>query len=115
VGQPFGLVARFGMNNACCGLKTPFDEVHHLGDIHLEGFHDMFMHEGSPSLSCADAIPNSLERSHVSPMLSQPSFFPEHSFDVPMIFLNFVILMLIWTMRITCLICLVGMLKLLSP
>ena len=29
------LVARFGMNNACCGLETPFDEVHHLVDTLL--------------------------------------------------------------------------------
>jgi len=42
----------------------------------------MFVHEGSPSLGCDDVIPNSLERSHVSPMFSQPSFSPEHSVDV---------------------------------
>ena len=81
----------------------------------LLGIHNSFVHEGSPSLSCDDVIPNSLERSNVSPMFSQPSFCREHSFDVPMIFLNFVILISIWAVRITCLICLVGMMKFLSP
>ena len=60
VGEPFGLVARFGMNNACCGLETRFEEVHHLDKTSLEGCHDMFVHEGSPSLVCHDVIPNSL-------------------------------------------------------
>jgi len=41
------------------------------------------VHEGSPSLGCGDVSPNPLEHLHVSPMLSQPSFSPEHSFDVP--------------------------------
>jgi len=43
----------------------------------------MLVHEGSPSLSCDNVIPNSLERSHASPMLSQQLFSPEHYFDVP--------------------------------
>ena len=47
MGEPFGLVARFGMNNACCGLKTPFAGVHQLVDTPLEGSRDMFVHEGS--------------------------------------------------------------------
>jgi len=83
VGEPFGLVVRFGMNNTCCGLKTPFDKVHHLVDTALERCRDMFVHKGSPSLSCDDVIPNFLERSHVYLMFSQPSFSPEHYFDVP--------------------------------
>ena len=56
---------------------------HNLVDTPLEGCHDMFVHEGCPSLGCDDAIPNSLKRSHVSPMLSQPSFCPDYSFDMP--------------------------------
>jgi len=83
VGELFGLVAKFGMNIACCGLETPFDKVHHLRDTFLEGCHDLFVYEGSPSLGCVDAISNSLECSHVSPMLSQPLFSHEHSFDMP--------------------------------
>jgi len=82
VGEPFGLVAKFGMNNACCGLKTPFVELHHLVDTPLEGCRDMFVHEGSPSQVCDDVSPNSLERSHVSPMCSQPSFSPNYLFDM---------------------------------
>jgi len=83
VSEPFGLVTRFSMNNACCGLETPFEEVHNLVDNPLERCRDMFEHEGCPSLVCDDVIPNSLEHSHVSPMFSHPSFSPKHSFDVP--------------------------------
>jgi len=97
MGEAFGLVARFGMNNACCGLETPFDEVHHLVDTLLEGCHHMFVHEGSLSLSCDDVIPNPLEHSHTSPMCSQPSFPPIIRLIRPIIFLNFVILIWIWT------------------
>jgi len=57
--------------------------AYNLVDTPLERCHDMLVHEGSPRLSCDIVIPSSLERSHVSPMLSQPSFSPEHSFDVP--------------------------------
>jgi len=60
VGEPFGLVARFGMNNAYYGLETPFDEAHHLVDTPLKGFCDMFVHERSPSLVCDDIISNFL-------------------------------------------------------
>ena len=42
-----------------------------------------FVHKGSPSVVCDAIILNSLERSHVSPMYSQPSFSPELDFDVP--------------------------------
>jgi len=49
VGEPFGLVSRFGINNACCGLEDSFDEVHHLVDTPLEGCRAMFVHEGSLS------------------------------------------------------------------
>ena len=66
VGEPFGLVARFVMNNAYCGLETPFEELHHLVETPLEGCRDMFVHEGSPSLGCDDVSPNPLEHSHVS-------------------------------------------------
>ena len=83
VGEPFGLVARFGMNNACYGLETPFEEARNLVDTPLEGCRDMFVHEGSPRLGCDDVIRNFLEHSRVSPMYSQPSFSPELDFDVP--------------------------------
>jgi len=35
VGEPFGLVATFSMNNACCGLETTFEEVHHIVETPL--------------------------------------------------------------------------------
>jgi len=70
VGEPFGLVTRFGTNNACYRLEIPFEEVHHLVEALLEGCQDMFVHEGSSSLVSDDVIPNSLERFHVSPMYS---------------------------------------------
>jgi len=41
------------------------------------------MHEGSPSLACENVLPSHLDHSHVSTFRSQPSFSPEHSFDVP--------------------------------
>jgi len=44
VGEPFRLVARLGMNNAYCGLETPFEEVHHLVKTPLERCRDMFVH-----------------------------------------------------------------------
>ena len=66
VDEPLGLVARIGMNNACCELETSFEDVHNLVYTPLEGCRDMFVRGGCPSLGCGDAIPNSLERSHVS-------------------------------------------------
>ena len=73
MGQPFGLVAKIGMNNAWCGLETLFKEVHNLVDIPLEGCPDMFVHEGSLSLGSNHVIPNALDHFHVSTMRSQPS------------------------------------------
>jgi len=89
VGELFGLVARIGMNNACCGLEISFDEVHNLVDTPLEGCSDMFMHEKSPSLGSNHVVPNPLEHSHVSTFCSQPSLSLEFHFEVPID--NFVI------------------------
>jgi len=57
--------------------------VHNPVDTPLEGCHDMLVHKGSPSLVCYDVIPNPFEHSHVYPVCSQPSLFPELDFDVP--------------------------------
>ena len=46
VGEPFGLGASFGMNNALCGLEDTFDEAHNLFYTRLEGCHNMFVHGG---------------------------------------------------------------------
>ena len=37
MGEPFGLGASFGMNNALCGLEDTFDMEHNLVDTPLEG------------------------------------------------------------------------------
>ena len=102
------------MNNVCCGLETPFEEVPHLVDTPLKGC-DMFVHEGSPSLGCDNVSSNPLVNFHVSPVCSQPPFSPSILLMCPMIFLNFVLLMLIWAVIITCLICLEAILKILGP
>jgi len=83
VGEPFGLGANFGMNNALCGSDDTFDMEHNLGDTPLEGCRDAFMHEGSPSLACEKVFPSPLEHFLVSTFCSQPSFSPELDFDVP--------------------------------
>jgi len=56
---------------------------HNLAESPLEGCRDILMHEGSPSLTCDNVLPNPLEHSHVSSCCSQPSFFPEYTYDVP--------------------------------
>ena len=43
VGEPFGLGASFGMNNALCGLQDTFDMEHNLVDTPLEECPDVFI------------------------------------------------------------------------
>ena len=83
------------------------DEVHDLARSPLEGGCDVFAHEESSSLSC-DNTP-----------LDHPVFLlcvynlhcpPSLILMCPLIILYYVILKLIWAMRTTYLICLVGML-----
>ena len=59
VGEPFEF-ARFDEVNACEEFDDTFHMTYNLVDTSLEGCHDMFMHEGSPSLGCNDVIPNPL-------------------------------------------------------
>ena len=115
MGEPFGLGASFGMNNALCRLEDTFDMEHNLVHTPLEGCPDVFMHEESPSLACDNVLPGSLEHSHVPTFCSQPSFSPECTYDVSIDKLRFVISMLIWAMWIICFICVAGMLKILGP
>jgi len=82
VGEPFGLGARFGMNNVLCELEDTFDIEHNLVDTPIEGCRDIFMHEGSPSLACENDLPRSLEHSHVPTFCSQPLFSLEYTYDV---------------------------------
>jgi len=107
VGGPFGLAASFDMNNILHGLEDTFDMEHNLADTPLEGCQDVFMHEGSPSIV--------IMFSPVS--LSIPMFLPfVHYLHFPLsMLMRFVILMLIWAITITCFICLVVMLAILSP
>jgi len=56
---------------------------HNLVDTPLEGCRDVFMHEGSPGLTCANVLPNPLEHSHVLTFCSPSSFPPAYTFDVP--------------------------------
>ena len=56
VGEPFGLDASFGMNNDLCGFEDTLDRDHNLIDTPLEGCREVFVHEGSSSLTC-DNVP----------------------------------------------------------
>ena len=83
-GESFGLGAGFGMTNALCGLGDIVEEVHNLVYTPLEGCRDLFVHEGSSSLTYNNVFPNPLEHAHVSTFSSQPSSSsPELAFDMP--------------------------------
>jgi len=60
-----------------------FNEVHYLARTPLQGHYDVFVHEESFSFVAIYVIPNSLERSHLSLMHSQPSCSPKCFVDVP--------------------------------
>ena len=49
-GQPFGVVGRFDVADACFKSEDILDEVRNLDETPLEGSRDVFMHEESPSL-----------------------------------------------------------------
>ena len=115
VGEPFGVYANFGLNNALCGLEYRFDMEHNLVDTPLEGCRDVFMHEGSPSLGSNHVIPNPLEHSHVSTFCSQPSFSADYTYDVPIDNFEICDSNVDLANENNVLMCLVGMLKLLSP
>jgi len=72
------------MNNDLCGFEDTFDMEHNLVSTPLEGCRDVFLHEGSPSLTHDNVIPSPLEHSHASSLCSQPSSSsPELDLDVP--------------------------------
>ena len=114
MGKSFGLGASFGMNNALCELEDTFDTEHNLVDTPLKGCRDVFMHEGSPSLASNHDSPNPLSIPMFLLCIHNLHFPLSILMMCPLIILIFVILMLIWAMRITCLIRLVGMLKILG-
>ena len=79
VGESFGLGASFGMNDDLCGFDNTLAREHNL-----VGCWDLFVHEGSSSLSYENVLPNSLEHAYVSIVSSPPSSSsPEYAFDVP--------------------------------
>jgi len=114
-GEPFGYAARLGGISACLESEDTFDMVHNLVDTPLERCRDIFAHGGSPSLGCDDVFHNSLENVmfllcvhnlHFPlgiPLMCQKIFSKLCDFNVDM------------AMRITSLIYLVKMLKILSP
>ena len=96
------------------GLESEgtFDKMHDQARTPLEGCRDVFVHEESPS----HGLPDPLNHSLIFVMCSKPSFSFEYYFNLPIDNLTiFVILMLIWAIRITCLICSVEMFILSCP
>jgi len=60
------------------------DREHNLVDTPLKGCRDLFVHEGSGSLSYENLLPNSLKHAHISIVSSPPSSSsPELAFEVP--------------------------------
>ena len=112
--DPFGF-AKFDEINACLESRNTFDRVHYLARTPLEECHDIFMHEESPRLGCDNVLPSPLDHSHVYNLCSQPSLSSEFDFDVPIDNHMFCDSNVDLGMRITCLICLVGMLLIFCP
>ena len=83
-GEPFGYVTNFGMNNDLCGFEDTLDRGHNLVFTPLEGCQDLFVQEGSSSLSYENVLLNPLKHAHVFIVSSPPtSSSPEYAFDVP--------------------------------
>jgi len=83
VGDTFLLDASFGMNNDLCGFEDTLDREHNLVDTPLEGCREVFVHEGSPSVTYDNVMPNPLKHSPISIFCLQPSSSPELDLDVP--------------------------------
>jgi len=84
VREPFGVVTRFSITDACFELGDTCDKLHDLVEMPLEGSRDVFMHEEFPSLGFDNnVIPNPFYHFHVSPICSLPSISSEYSLDVP--------------------------------
>jgi len=82
--EPFGVVARFSVANACCESEYTFDKVHNLVKTPLEGLCDEFVHKDFHSLGFdGSVLTNSLHHSYVSPLCSLPSHSLVNSIDVP--------------------------------
>ena len=87
MGEPFGVVARFSVVDACFESEDTLDVVHNLVNTPLEGSPDVFMHEESPSLDCASVLLNPLHHSYTFPLCSLPSFFFDYVLMCPLVIL----------------------------
>ena len=96
--------------NACLESGDTFNRVHDLARTLLEGCCDVFVHEESPNVGCDNVLPSPLDHSHVLPYVPNLHRSPSLILMCPSIIIYYVIRMLIWLMKTTCLICLVGML-----
>ena len=72
-GESFGYGASFGMTDTFYELEETLVREHDLVNTPLEGCHDSYAHEGSPSLTYENVIPTSLDHFHVSTLTSLPS------------------------------------------
>jgi len=82
VGEPFGGVA--GCVGACFKSKDTFDEMYDLVETPLKCSRDIFAHKDFPNIGFTNIVlPNPLDHSHVSPMSSLLSPFPEYHIDLP--------------------------------
>jgi len=97
--DPFGGADRFSVYDVCFKSEDILDKVHDLDKSPLEESRDVFMCEESLSLGIYNPLFLALSITLTRPLK----------------ILWFFILIMIWTMRITCLVCLVGILIILYP
>jgi len=71
-----------GFVDACFESEDTLDEMYDPVETPLDRSRDVFMHEKSPSLGCANVFPNPLDRSHFLPLCSLPSPSLEYYLDV---------------------------------
>ena len=104
------------MNYDLCGFEDLLDREPNLVDTPLEGCRDLFVCEGSSSLFYENVLLNPLEHTHVSIVSSPPSSSsPKYAFEVPIDNYEIFESNVEMVMKNTCLMYLVGMLKILSP
>ena len=103
------------MDAPYCESKDTSDVVYNIAEIPLEVSYDMCVHEESCSLDCDNILSNHLDQSDVSPMCPHPSLTLEYILMRLRMILRFVILMLVWAVRTTCLMCLVEVLVIFVP
>ena len=83
MGEPFRVVARFDVADACFKLEDTLAVEHNLVNTPLEGSRYECVHEESSSLCFNYAFPNPLDHTHVFPVYSEPPISLEYSLDAP--------------------------------